>query len=217
MWKPFALCILVACFIFFWGVYISQPKEITIDKTPLPQAKPPSPFIETVSLASPPEQKVIISNYHVFQTFNNCGPAAFSMALSFYGIHKSQEELGRQLRPYQNPQGDNDDKSVTLEELSRASEEYGFIPFHRPNGSIELIKYFITYDIPIIARTWTKPNEDIGHYRVVKGYDDLSQEIIQDDSLQDKNLRFTYDTFNLLWEKFNYEYLILVPKDKVET
>jgi len=168
------------------------------------------------SLIMPPAKKLLENNYHIFQTFNNCGPAALSMALSYFGVNVSQQKLGEDLRPYQNIQGDNDDKSVTLEELADKSKEYGFIPYHRPNGNIKLIKLFITYDIPIIARTLTKANEDIGHYRVVKGYDETSGTIIQDDSLQGKNLEYLSGEFNILWEKFNYEYLVLVPNDKKE-
>lgn len=185
---------------------IPQLKNINIPiitKTPYP-------------LITPPTRKVLATDYHVFQRFNNCGPAALSMALRFYDINVSQEVLGQALRPYQNPQGDNDDKSTTLEEMAEKSKEYGFTPFHRPNGNANLIKYFIAYDMPVIARTWTKPNEDIGHYRVVKGYDNATGEFIQDDSLQGKNLRYTYDEFDVLWKKFSYEYLVLVPKEKLE-
>lgn len=169
----------------------------------------------TVNLLQPPPSKILPTDYHVFQTFNNCGPAALSMALRFYGVNVIQAELGQALRPYQVPNGDNDDKSVTLEEMADKAKEYGLIPFHRPGGNIEKIKLFITYEIPVIARTWTKVNEDIGHYRVVKGYDDSTGQIIQDDSLQNKNLWFTYEVFNTMWEKFNFEYLVLVPQDKV--
>lgn len=175
----------------------------------------PSPTPRTI-LLTPPQSKILPSAYHIFQTFNNCGPAALSMALRFYGINVSQAELGNALRPYQIPGGDNDDKSVTLEELVEKSKEYGFIPYHRPNGNIGLIKFFINYDMPVIARTLTKVNEDIGHYRVVKGYDETKGEIIQDDSLQNKNLRFTYGDFGALWDKFGFEYLVLVPQDKRE-
>ena len=176
------------------------------------EAPSPTP----VPLEVPPNSKILTGGTHVFQTFNNCGPASLSMTLSYYGINETQEKLGNDLRPYQIASGDNDDKSVTLEELAEKSKEYGFVPFHRPMGNPELIKYFITYDMPIIARTWTKPNEDIGHYRIIKGYDETTREIIQDDSLQNKNLRFSYEDFNVIWKKFNYEYLVLVPQDKVE-
>ncbi len=138
------------------------------------------------------------------------------MALRFYGINISQEELGLALRPYQVASGDNDDKSVTLAELAAKSKEYGFIPYHRPNGNIEMIKLFITYDMPVIARTWLHSDEDIGHYRVVKGYDSQTNQIIQDDSFENKNLWYSNNEFNEIWKKFNYEYLVLVPQDKKE-
>jgi len=175
----------------------------------------PIPTLEPkITLETPPQSKILPNNYHIFQSFNNCGPAALSMALSYYGINVSQQVLGQSLRPYQVPGGNNDDKSVTLEELAEKSKEYGFIPYHRPNGNIDLIKLFITYDIPIVTRTWLKETEDIGHYRVVKGYD--GDFLIQDDSLQGKNLRYSADQFNAIWKKFNYEYLVLVPKEKIE-
>lgn len=161
-----------------------------------------------------PERKTLQNDYHIYQSFNNCGPAALSMALSYYGVQVSQEELGQALRPYQVPGGDNDDKSVTLAELAEKSKEYGFIPYHRPNGSIDRIQAFIAHGMPVITRTWLKEDEDIGHFRIVKGYDTTNQIIIQDDSLQGKNLTYSYDAFNKIWVKFNYEYLVLVPKDK---
>src|SRR3989344_5350984 len=62
----------------------------------------------------PPSEsaKVLIGGTQVFQTYNNCGPAALSMALSYYGIKASQHELGDILRPYQQAQGNNDDKTT---------------------------------------------------------------------------------------------------------
>ena len=195
---------------------MAKPSNTLISFSPTPTDFPTPTPTTLLILEQPAINKVLNNNYHVFQTFNNCGPAALSMALSYYGINETQQKLGQDLRPYQIPNGDNDDKSVTLEELAEKSREYGFIPYHRPNGSIELIKLFITYDIPIIARTLLKTDEDIGHYRVIKGYDETTQELIQDDSLQGKNLRYLYENFNALWKQFNYEYLVLVPQDKVE-
>lgn len=196
--------------------YLSQPKQISTSPAPANAPLPtPSPA-PAIILKTPPPSKILTNDYHVFQSFNNCGPAAFSMALSHYGIFETQQALGQQLRPYQNPQGDNDDKSVTLDELAEESKDYGFIPYHRPLGNSELIKLFITYDIPVITRTWLKVNDDIGHYRVIKGYDDTLQEFIQDDSLQGKNLKYSYEEFDAIWKKFNYEYLVLVPQGKKE-
>lgn len=169
----------------------------------------PTPVLPPIS-----SQKTLQNDYHIFQTFNNCGPAALSMTFSYYQINKTQHELGHELRPYQNPQGNNDDKSVTLEELAEKSKEYGFVPIHRPAGDIDIVKQFIANDMPVITRTWLSEDEDIGHYRIIKGYNEKTKEIIQDDSLQGKNLRYSYEDFNVLWKKFNYEYLVLVPKEK---
>lgn len=163
-----------------------------------------------------PSKKVLNNDYHIFQTFNNCGPASMSMALSYYGINVSQQVLGRELRPYQIPSGDNDDKSVTLKELAKLAADYDLVAYHRPNGNIEVIKGLISLDLPIVTRTWLKPNDDIGHYRVIKGYDDVNKTITQDDSLQGNNLVYSYDEFNEIWKMFNYEYLVLVPSNKVE-
>ncbi len=203
------------------GIYIllpqSNPDLKTNNNTVVSELSDnPTPSLVKKALQTPPAQKILPTAYHIFQSFNNCGPAALSMALRFYGIEKSQEELGQTLRPWQNPEGINDDKSVTLEEVAEESKKYGFIPYRRPNGDVEKIKLFITYDLPVITRTWLKADEDIGHYRVVKGYNSETNQLIQDDSLQNKNLWYSYDEFNVVWSKFNYEYLVLVPIDKVE-
>ena len=189
--------------------FISGNKQIEIPEETVISSPTP-----TVTPILP--QKILATDYHVFQTFNNCGPAALSMALRFYKVIVSQQELGQALRPYQVPGGDNDDKSVTLQELAEKSKEYGFIPYHRPMGNPDLVKQFIANDMPVISRTWTKSNEDVGHYRVVKGYDEAAGIFIQDDSLQNKNLQYTYKDFNEIWKKFNFEYLVLVPKEKRE-
>lgn len=214
MLKLIILIVLISS-VFVWWRFPNFTQEITSPEV----LQPVQEIVEEIAppkikLQTPPVTKILPGGIHVFQSFNNCGPAALSMALSYYGIQETQAVLGQSLRPYQVAGGDNDDKSVTLEELAEKSKEYGFVPYHRPNGNIDLIKLFITYDIPIIARTWLKPNEDIGHYRVIKGYD--QNQIIQDDSLQGKNLYYSYDDFNIIWKKFNFEYLVLVPVEKKE-
>lgn len=170
----------------------------------------------TITLPPAPDAKTISNEYFVSQSFNNCGPAALSMALSYFGIRKSQEELGQDLRPYQTPQGDNDDKSVTLDELEKKAREYNLITYHRPNGTNQMLKNFIAQDIPIITLTWINLNEDIGHYRIIKGYDNKTQTFIQDDSYQGKDLKLSYSDLTNIWSKHNSEYLVIVPKNKTK-
>lgn len=163
-----------------------------------------------------PNSRIIEQRHHTFQTFNNCGPATLSMALSYWGINVSQQELGNILRPYQVQSGDNDDKSVTLEEVANQAENYGLHSYLRPNGTPEKLEMFISQGIPVVARTWLEVNEDIGHYRVIRGYDKSTQTFIQDDSLQGENLIYSYNEFNAIWQPFNYEYLVIVDDSKKE-
>lgn len=166
----------------------------------------PKPTPTPLSL---PSNYLISGGTHVFQTFNNCGPASLSMLLSYHGVLLSQGELGSQLRPFQHPTGDNDDKSVTTKEIAKKSEELGFKVYHRPAGTLDVLKTLIAHDLPVLTRTWLEVDEDIGHYRIIKGYDDERQVIIQDDSLQGNDLTIPYTEFMQMWSGFNYEYIVL--------
>lgn len=166
-------------------------------------------------LPQPPARKTLSNGgYHVFQSYNNCAPAGLSIALSYYGISKSQEALAAELRPYNNPQGVNDDKSTVPQELATKAREYGLVPYYRVNGDIDALKQFIALDMPVLMRTLLQADEDFAHYRVVKGYDDTTREVIQDDSYQGRDRRYSYDDFLDLWQEFNYEYLVLAPANK---
>ncbi|MFA7395354.1 MAG: C39 family peptidase [Candidatus Paceibacterota bacterium] len=161
-----------------------------------------------------PGQKILATDYHVYQTFNNCAPAALSMALSYFEIKVGQEELADDLRPYHNLTGQNDDKSTPPDELATKAEEYGLITYFRPAGDIATLKKIIDLGLPIIVRTLLYPDQDYAHYRVVKGYDEVAGEIIQDDSLEGKNRRFTYQEFEKLWSPFNNAYLVLAKPEQ---
>lgn len=178
----------------------------------------PSPKIQaspTVAITpTAPVSARIDSIKTVFQTFNNCGPASLSMILQWNGLTKSQDELGKILRPYQNPQGDNDDKSVSTEEIVELAQTYGLIAFNRPNGSVDLLQQFASHGIPIIVKTWLHPNEDIGHFRIVTGYDNTTQTIYQTDSYKGPDVTFDYSTFMEMWQPFNYQYIVIVTPDK---
>lgn len=225
--KKYKFVLILGVFVFLAGasalIYIYLPKYMAsreiAERTYVPSptdSRPTSLPVVTNNqeLGEIPNVKVLDSNYHVFQTFNNCGPASLSMVLRYFGIEKSQGEIGNDLRPYQIASGDNDDKSVSLEELAQKAEEFGLLAYHRPAGNMDILKHFIANDMPVITRTWVAADDDVGHYRVVKGYDENQGVLIQDDSLQGKNLTYTYDEFNVIWKKFNYEFVVIVPKEK---
>lgn len=179
-----------------------------------PSQTSPTPSPTPSVIIRPNQSHQLDLPVHYFQSFNNCGPATLAMAMSFFGFDQTQTEIGNQLRPYQNSAGDNDDKSVTFAEMGAYAQGLGMIAYHRPVGSIELLKTFIANDIPVMTRTWTAVDEDIGHYRVVTGFDEADQVIIQDDSLQGEAIAIDYGEFLSMWEKFNYEYLVVVPESR---
>ncbi|MFH1601941.1 MAG: C39 family peptidase [Candidatus Shapirobacteria bacterium] len=168
-------------------------------------------IIPEVSVIAPGSSAILSSPYHIYQTFNNCGPATLSMILSWYDISASQEELGQKMRPFQNSQGDNDDKTIFATEFVYWAKQYGLQALERPNGDLNLLKKFIANNIPVVVKTWLNPNEDIGHFRLVRGFDENKKVIIQDDSYQGRDKEIPYYDFLSLWQPFNYNYILVYP------
>jgi len=168
------------------------------------------------NIVTPGDSALIANPRHVYQTFNNCGPATLSMVLSWYGTDVSQKELGEAMRPYQNPQGDNDDKTIFTYEFADWAEKYGYKTLARVNGDIELLKRFSANGIPVVVKTWLKPGEDIGHFRIVRGFDEKKKVIVQDDSYHGPNKQISYFDFLSMWQPFNYDYIVVYTADMEE-
>jgi uncharacterized protein YvpB len=173
----------------------------------------------TVDVNKPGNYASLKNPRHVYQTFNNCGPATLSMMLSWYGKNVSQKELGDKMRPYQVASGDNDDKTIFTYEFVDWAKEYGMNSVGRVNGDIELLKTFTSNGIPVVVKTWLHPGEDIGHFRIIRGFNEDKQVIIQDDSYEGPNIKYSYYDFLSMWQPFNYSYMIVFPdseRDLVE-
>jgi tetratricopeptide (TPR) repeat protein len=189
--------------------------------TPEPIAfSPPLPILPStppkVTVNQPSGYKLLPSQKYVYQTFNNCGPAALSMVLDFFGISKSQLEIADRLRPFQHSRGIGDDKSVMLDELASFARENNLITFKRPNGDIEKLKLFLENGIPVLTLTWLNEQGGFGHYLIVKGYEDKVSQVISDDSIYGANRYTSYEDFLKGWQVFNYEYLVIAPQEKSE-
>ncbi len=183
--------------------------ETSEDREALKEEKNLSIEEDPVSVQSPGERILLGSPRHVYQSFNNCGPATLSMILSWYGVEVSQSELGAKMRPYQNPQGDNDDKTIFTHEFVKWAQKYGLQAVSRANGDIDLLKKLTANGFPVVVKTWLHANDDIGHFRIVRGYDDSAQKVIQDDSYQGPNRKISYYDFLSLWQPFNYNYVVV--------
>ncbi len=190
----------------------NHPTELSQAKN-IPQKKVLS---EPVRIETPPATYELPQSQFVAQSFNNCGPASLSMVMSMFGKQVSQEELAKQMRPFNNPYGGVDDKSIFFDEFVTYAKKYEFNALFRPNGNINLLKKFVSNGIPVVVRTWLHPGEDIGHFRIVRGYDENQKMILQDDSYQGPNLQYSYDEFMSMWQPFNYSYILVYPKEKQE-
>jgi len=176
---------------------------------PSPSPAPSTPVDEL------PKSKMIEGLSHVGQTFNNCSSVGLMIAMSHWGIRDTQEAIAEGTRPWNNPRGDNDDKSVNLYELAAYAEsKHGLTTFVRPNGTIELLKKFVANDIPIVGRALMYPDDDIVHYRVIRGYDEDKKIVYESDGIEGPKVPYSYEKWMRFWKDFNYEYLIVVPDNK---
>ncbi len=161
--------------------------------------------------SSSPEQVLLSDGYYVSQTFNNCGPAALSMDLFFYGINVSQQVLADALRPDHNTTGKNDEKSTQPSDIATQAQTYGLVAYYRPAGNITLLKKLLSGGFPVMVRTLFMPTDQVAHYRVVIGYDDATTTptITDEDGFQGPKVVYSDADFMSLWKYYDYEYIVL--------
>jgi hypothetical protein len=164
---------------------------------------PPTPATTPAPTAPPlPASAHLDPMSHAFQTWNNCSAVSASMVLSYYGIARSQAQLATVFRP------NLDDKHVEPRQLVRFFPEYGLRADLYEGGSIETVKRLIAAGFPVVTPQWLDFKPDaIGHYRVVRGYDDARGGFLVNDSMTGADVFVSYDDFERLWRAFNYRYL----------
>ncbi len=189
-------------------VVVSPPGELEVEEV--------KEGVSEVKLQKVGESVLLPPTAQVYQTWNNCGPATVSMILSFYGIQKSQAEIGQDLRPYQNPRGDNDDKTIFPEEFSEYVKQFGLESLYRVGGDRELLKKLLANGLPVVVKQWLHLGEDIGHFRIVRGFNISKKVFITDDSYDGPNRRISFSDFEKLWQPFNYGYILVYPSESKE-
>lgn len=187
------------------------PEPPPVTPTPLPTAVP-------VALEQPVQPAVELTGLrHYWQTWNNCGPATLAMNLSYYGGALDQSAIGAVLRTHE------DDKNVKPEELVNFAQGQGFQAAIRVSGSADLLRRLVSNGIPVLIETWVVPEPDngLGHYRLITGYDDAEEYWIAYDSLlafglinpagDYRGVRVPYNEFDSLWSVFNRLYIVVYP------
>jgi tetratricopeptide (TPR) repeat protein len=167
-------------------------------------------LIPHIALAQPSTQsfpgRVILEGIrHQWQTWNNCGPATISMALSYHGRPELQWQAAAYLKP--NP----DDKNVRPDELAEYVRSIGLRADNLYAGDLDRLKRLIAMGVPVLVSTWYWPPDDdgLGHYRLLTGYDDAAQLFYFYDSYVSPgvNLRMTYAAFDEDWRVYSRNYV----------
>jgi hypothetical protein len=139
-----------------------------------------------------PKTALLNGMNHQWQTYNNCGPAALAIALGFFGKQVTQGQLNDQgFRPMTSPS--HLTSKFNTADFGAQTRSYA-IPATREQ-TLNLLKYLLANDIPVIVLQRLNLDERISHYRVAEGYDDSAGVIIFDDPYYGAGYRLSYDAF----------------------
>ncbi len=170
-----------------------------------------------VSIPSRPATELLGGFTYAKQTWNNCGPANITMALSYYGWRDDQTVAAAYLKP------DREDKNVTPGEMvSFVNERSGVRAITRIGGDLNMIKSFIAAKFPVIIEaggTVFEGYDWLGHYQTIVGYDDLQGLFYIYDSYlgageTGAGLQESYATVNENWKHFNRTFIVVYEQER---
>ncbi|GAB4478567.1 MAG: hypothetical protein Kow0088_18550 [Anaerolineales bacterium] len=191
----------------------TRPTSIT-QETALPATATPTPFVlpAAVSLPAPRWER---------QDINNCGPAALTMALRYYGWEGDQYDISELIKPQR------DDRNVNVEELAYyVRTRAGWLNIeYRVGGNLTLLKRLLAAGFPVMVEesfyfeSPFYPNDDLwaAHYNLLTGYDEVTQTFISQNSYYGADLRVTYADLQREWQVFNYLFILVFRPDQAQT
>lgn len=144
------------------------------------------------------------------QGWNNCGPATLTMGLTFFGYEQNQNAAALWLKP------DPEDKNVSPWQMAAFVNTQ--VPgttraLVRHGGDVMRLKTLVANEFPVIIEAgYDPPPHDLGwmgHYLLVKGYNDNSQQFITHDSYDGANYPYAYTEIEDKWRHFNNLYIVL--------
>jgi tetratricopeptide (TPR) repeat protein len=136
------------------------------------------------------------------------------MNLSYFGLRTPQADVAASLRP------NKEDKNVSPAELASFARGQGLSALARVNGDADRLRRLLAIGVPVLVETWhePKPNDGMGHYRLLTGYDDAKQVWIAYDSYDAKGvdpnkpyagILIPYSELDPLWKVFNRQYVVI--------
>jgi tetratricopeptide (TPR) repeat protein len=194
------------------------PPTATLVPSPTPTNYiPPTPTETATPTPSPtpiPSAVKLEGVRYERQSFNNCGPANLSMALSFWGWEGDQKVTADWLKP--NPLDRN---VMPYEMVEYVRTQTNLNAILRWGGDLEMIKTFIAAGFPVlIERGYLEEIAQygwMGHYNVITGYDDNRQAfIVQDSYAGSPDTTNSYERIERHWRAFNYVFIIVYSPDR---
>jgi tetratricopeptide (TPR) repeat protein len=167
------------------------------------------PAATPIDRGSSPDRVVLTGFTHDWQKLNNCGPTSMSVLLSFYGIAKPQLTIAAVLKPL-----GGQDKNVSPAELASYARTLGLQVFVGINGSIELTQRLLAAQFPFLAQQWMEYDGGVGHYRVVRGFDRVQQQILYNDTFLGPDIWKSNEAFLRDWAAYNNTYVIFYPAER---
>ena len=148
---------------------------------------------------------------HQQQTWNNCGPATITMALSYYGWRRDQAFAAERLKP------NREDKNVSPEELaSFVEEESNVKAIVRMGGTLDLLKLLVANEFPVVIETGAmfEAYDWIGHYRALVAYDEVYDVFFFFDSFLGvgdgaQGVSISYADVDTHWQAFNRTFIVV--------
>ncbi|MGI8855105.1 MAG: C39 family peptidase, partial [Thermomicrobiales bacterium] len=170
----------------------AAPAAATIAPTPKPQAIAPATFLEPMS--------------HWFQGWNQCAEESIAMAVSYFGIKLDPNAVTTFLRPNNGVKGSKNVESNRIVDYLRGQ---GVQAEAYQGGTVDRVKQLVASGVPVIVGQWQNRTDHagIGHWRVVRGYDDGKGVFLINDSMEGAAVPISYAEFDDLWPVYNYVYI----------
>ncbi len=207
----------------------SQGTATEVQVSPTPEATATAESTATPTRVPAPESARLTGIEHRFQTWNNCGPATMSMALTYFGVYHSQDQTASVLKP------DPEDRNVSPEEMAayvRNETEYEAIA--RANGDLYKLRRLLSNNIPVIIELGIDPPGEYawmgwyGHYLLLVAYDDNSETVwvydswfgtseVPGENADADGREISYEELDQYWRHFNRNYIALYRPEQAET
>jgi tetratricopeptide (TPR) repeat protein len=202
--------------------------------TPAPTTTPkPGPTLAPTVTSTPLPATVKLTGFkYVDQKnrWNYCGPANLTMALNFWGWDGNRDTVAKAIKPgVQDPkldfiqQGRSDVNVMPYELVDFVNEQTQFRALSRLGGDIDVAKKLLAAGFPLIAekgyyeKDYAGKVAWLGHYQFVTGYDDVSHELIVQDTWNDgPNFHISYENFmaDQAWLAFDNIFIVVYPPDR---